>query len=138
MQQGSHFEIIISLKINCYVEISLKGVKLELHWICSPKHGWLPLFLTNRFHTSSHLFMHVEVTYAQLIMKSHPSHVLQPIDVACFKLFKTTFRFSMDVWTLANKGKNVRKEDLAQWVSLIFGKTLNPPNICKGFKSIRI
>jgi hypothetical protein len=44
----------------------------------------------------------------------------------------------MDVWTLANKGKGVKKEDLAQWVFIIFGKTLNPPNICKGFKSIGI
>jgi hypothetical protein len=46
--------------------------------------------------------------------------------------------FSMDVWTLTNKVKGVRKKDLAQWVSLIFGKTLTPPNICKGFKSIGI
>jgi hypothetical protein len=29
----------------------------------------------------------------------------------------------MDVWTLTNKGKGVRKEDLAQWVFLAFGKT---------------
>jgi hypothetical protein len=47
-------------------------------------------------------------------LQSHPSHVLQPIDIACFKLFKTTFRFSMDVWILTNKVKGVRKEDLTQ------------------------
>jgi hypothetical protein len=28
----------------------------------------------------------------------------------------------MDVWTLVNKGKGVRKEDPIQWGFLIFGK----------------
>jgi hypothetical protein len=44
----------------------------------------------------------------------------------------------MDVWTLTNKGKDVGKEDLAQWVFLAFRKTLNQHNICKGFKAIGI
>jgi hypothetical protein len=42
------------------------------------------------------------------------------------------------VWTLINKGKRVGKEDLAQWVSLAFKKTLILTNIYKGFKAIAI
>jgi hypothetical protein len=40
--------------------------------------------------------------------------------------------------TLANKGKGVGEEDLAQWVPLALKKTLIPQNICKGFKTTRI
>lgn len=36
---------------------------------------------------------------------SHTSHVLQPLDVACFKPFKSAFEACRDIWSLANKGK---------------------------------
>jgi hypothetical protein len=68
----------------------------------------------------------------------HTSHVLQPLDVAWFKSFKTTFRTYTDLWILASKGNGVRKKDLVQWVFLALKKTLNPNKICKGFKATRI
>lgn len=40
-----------------------------------------------------------------ITMPSHNSCALQPLDVSCFKLFKTTFKAYKDVWTLANKGR---------------------------------
>ncbi len=43
-----------------------------------------------------------------------------------------------DVWTLVNKHKGAKKEDLAQWVSLAFKKAFMPQNICKFFKRIGI
>jgi hypothetical protein len=49
-----------------------------------------------------------------------------------------TFKAYMDVWTLANKGKDVGKEDLAQWVFLAFRRILNQHIICNGFKAIGI
>lgn len=66
-------------------------------------------------------------------------HVLQPLDVAYIKLFKTTLKIYKKVQTtLINKGKKSRKKDLAQWVFLTFKKTLNPHNIFKGFHTIKI
>jgi hypothetical protein len=43
-----------------------------------------------------------------------------------------------DVWTLANKDKYVKKEDLAQWVSLAFKKALTLRNVLRGFEMIGI
>ena len=44
-------------------------------------------------------------------LPSHTSHALQPLDVSCFKPFKTAFRQIRDSWTLVNKGKRVEKTD---------------------------
>jgi hypothetical protein len=42
-------------------------------------------------------------------LPSHTSHALQPLDVSCFKPFKTAFREMRDSWTLVNKGRKVEK-----------------------------
>jgi hypothetical protein len=69
-----------------------------------------------------------------IIVPSHTSHALQPLDITCFKPFKITFKSYRDVWTLANKRKGVGKKDLASWMSLALKKkTLNQSNICKAF-----
>lgn len=44
------------------------------------------------------------------------SHTLQLLNINYFKLFKIAFHVYKDVWTLANKRKGARKEDLAQWL----------------------
>jgi hypothetical protein len=43
-----------------------------------------------------------------------------------------------DVWTLANKRKDAKKEDLAQWVSLAFKKTFMLQSICDYFETTNI
>ncbi len=48
-----------------------------------------------------------------ITLPSHMSHALHSLDVVCFKPFKIAFKAYKDVWTLANKVKRVRKEDLA-------------------------
>jgi hypothetical protein len=68
-----------------------------------------------------------------ITLPSHASCALQPLDVSCFKPFKTIFKAYKGVWTLANKGRGINKEDLAQWVSLTLKKALTSTNICKGF-----
>jgi hypothetical protein len=40
-----------------------------------------------------------------ITLPSHTSHVLQPLDVVCFKPFKTMFRAYRDVLTLAIERK---------------------------------
>jgi len=52
----------------------------------------------------------------------HTNHTLEPLDISCFKPFKIIFKAYRNVWTLTNKGKDVGKEDLTQWVFLAFKK----------------
>lgn len=63
---------------------------------------------------------------------------LQPLDVTCFKLFKTTFRAYKDVWMLVNKKYGATKKKLMLCVSLVLKITLTPQNIYKGFKTTGI
>jgi hypothetical protein len=48
-----------------------------------------------------------------LILPSHCSHAMQPLDVVVFKPFKGAFRVYRDAWTLQNRGRRARKEVLA-------------------------
>ncbi len=70
-----------------------------------------------------------------ITLPSHTSHALQLLNVFCFKPFKITLKFYKGVQTLTNKNIYISKEDLAQWVSFAFKKTLTPTNICKGFSA---
>jgi len=47
----------------------------------------------------------------------------------CFNSLKTTLWAYIDVWTLANKGRVMKKEYLTQWVSFALKKTLTPYNM---------
>ena len=67
-------------------------------------------------------------------LPSHTSHALQPLDVSCFKPFKTAFRIIRDSWTLVNKNKRVTKQDLCDWTSKSLKAALTPKNIQAGFK----
>lgn len=42
-----------------------------------------------------------------LIHCHHTSHVLQPLEIVCFKLFKLAFRSYKNVWTLVHKREGV-------------------------------
>ena len=59
-----------------------------------------------------------------LSLPSHTSHVLQPLDVACFKPFKTAFRAYRDKYMMDNHGGKVEKDTLAYWVDLALTKAL--------------
>lgn len=78
------------------------------------------------------------VGFDLIILPSHTSHTLQPLDVTCFKPFKTKFRAYKNVWILVNKKNGATKNDLVQCISLVLKRTLTPQNICKGFKTTRI
>ena len=66
---------------------------------------------------TSHVTLNViikayEAGLDMIILPSHISHALQPLDATCLKPFKTTFRFYRDVWSITNKGQQCKKEDL--------------------------
>jgi hypothetical protein len=51
-----------------------------------------------------------------IILPSHTNHALQPLDVAYFKHFKTTFRKEINV-TMVNKNNiKLDKISLVSWV----------------------
>lgn len=55
-----------------------------------------------------------------------------------FKPFKSTFWACMDIWSLANKGKGAKKEDLVRCVSWRLKNALTHNNITKGFMTSMI
>jgi hypothetical protein len=71
-------------------------------------------------------------------LPSHTSHVLQPLDVSCFKPFKATFRQIRDSWMLLNKGKKVEKTTLCEWTSQALERSLTPENIKSSFQKTGI
>jgi len=73
-----------------------------------------------------------------ITLPSHTSYRLQPLDVTIFKSFKVAFKAHRDKWTLDNKGKGAKKENLTKWVSLGLKKTLIAEKIQKGFATTGI
>ena len=71
-------------------------------------------------------------------LPSHTSHALQPLDVACFKPFKTTFKAYRNKWTVQNNGEKVENQTLAHWVDLSLKKVLSTSNIKAGFRATGI
>jgi hypothetical protein len=49
-------------------------------------------------------------------LPSHTSHALQPLDVSCFKPFKTSFKKERDVAMVRNNYTKPNKVTLARWV----------------------
>ena len=67
-------------------------------------------------------------------LPSHTSHALQPLDIACFKPFKTAFRQIRDAWCLRNKNLPVGKQTLCEWTSTALKRALTASNIRAGFR----
>ena len=73
-----------------------------------------------------------------ITLPSHTSHRLQPLDVSIFKPFKVAFQACRDRWTMGNKGRATRKEELAEWVAKGLKKALTSMKIQKGFAATGI
>ena len=73
-----------------------------------------------------------------ITLPSHTGHRLQPLDVSIFKSFKTAFRSYRDRWTIANKGRGAKKEELAESVAMALRKALTETRIKKGFAATGI
>ena len=67
-------------------------------------------------------------------LPSHTNHALQPLDIACFKPFKTAFRQIRDAWCLRNKNLPVGKQTLCEWTSTALKRALTASNIRAGFR----
>jgi hypothetical protein len=69
---------------------------------------------------------------------SHTSHTLQPLDVNCFKPFKSTFRKERDESMFKNNHREPNKVTLVGWVDRTFNQSLSKQNIKARFKTTRI
>jgi hypothetical protein len=65
-------------------------------------------------------------------------HAFQPLDVACFKPFKTTFRKERNITMVKRKFTEPNKITLVRWVDLALDLTLTRKNIMLRFKGIGI
>ena len=80
----------------------------------------------------------MELSLDIVFLPSHTSHALQPLDLACFKSFKTAFRKLRDVWSLTNKNRPMENQTFCEWTSKALNLALTPSNIQSGFKRIGI
>jgi len=123
--------------------ITFNFANLELAWQCKKKLG-RPLFfskslsfskrsipgrisLTNRHLLivdghSSHVTLEAieqahEFGLNMVTLPVHTSHALQPFDVSCLKLFKTTFRKEKDVAMSKNNYMELDKITLIGWLT---------------------
>ena len=80
----------------------------------------------------------MEVGLDLVILLSHTSHRLQPLDVSVIAPFKRGFKRYRDAWVLHNRGRGAGKQVLAMWVSGGLHKALTPENIKAGFRATGI
>jgi len=69
---------------------------------------------------------------------SHISHVLQPLDVSCFKPFKIAFKKKRDVAMVRNNYIEPNKVTLARWIDITLDQSLSNIYIRFGFRVIGI
>jgi hypothetical protein len=73
-----------------------------------------------------------------ITLPSHTSHVLQPLDVSCFKHFKTTCLKKRYNSMFNNNYKEPYNITFANWVDKTLDAILSKKNIKNGFKVIGI
>jgi len=73
-----------------------------------------------------------------ITLPSHPSRAFQPLDVVCFKPFKTTFRKERDITMVMRNYTKPDKITLAGWVDKVLNLTFTRQYIMLRFKGTRI
>ena len=73
-----------------------------------------------------------------LTMPPHTSHRLQPLDVCCFKPFKTAYAQAMENWMRSNTGKTITIYEIPEFVAHAQLHGLTVKNILSAFQSTGI
>jgi len=68
----------------------------------------------------------------------HTSHVLQPLDVSCFKPFKVAFKKENDVTMIRNNYIEPNKVTLTRWIDTTLDQSLSKIYIRSRFRVIGI
>ena len=69
-----------------------------------------------------------------LTLPPHTSHKLQPLDVNCYKPFKSAYGRAIDNWMRSNPGKTITIYDIPEFVSHAQMHGLTAQNIVSGFQ----
>ncbi len=69
-----------------------------------------------------------------ITLPSHTFHALQPLDVVCFKPFKTTFRKERDISMVRRNYTELDTITLAGWVDKTLNLTFTRESIMSRFK----
>ncbi len=64
----------------------------------------------------------------------HTSHAFQPLDAACFKPFKTTFKKERDITMVRRNYKKPNRITLARWVDKTLDLAITRKKSCQGSK----
>jgi hypothetical protein len=80
----------------------------------------------------------VEVRLNMVTLPTYTSHALQPLNVICFKPFKTTFRKERTSTMVENNYLELNKTALTTWVDKALQQPLKKENIKLRFKVSRI
>jgi len=69
-----------------------------------------------------------------ITLPSHTSHAFQPLDVACFKPFKTTFKKEKNIVVVNRNHIEPYKITLARWVDEALDLAFTKKKSCQGSK----
>lgn len=73
-----------------------------------------------------------------LVLPSHCTHKIQPLDVAVFKSLKSHYDRSVDTWLRNHPGRAVQEHDVAELLAEAWGKAATVANAVSGFEKARI
>ena len=107
-----------------------------------PQHRSSPSLLIMDGHTS-HVSLELvnkarDNNVSLLILPSHCTHKVQPLDVAVFKSFKSQYDRAVMNWLHAHPGRAVQESNVAELFSESWGKAATVANAISGFAKSRI
>ncbi len=73
-----------------------------------------------------------------LVLPSHCTHKIQPLDVAVFKGLKTYYDRAVESWLHAHPGRAVQENNVAELFADAWGKAATVRNAVSGFQKSRI
>ena len=117
----------------------IPGLPEPFHLRCSKENKVLLILDNHEAHISlAAIDLAKENGVVLLTMPPHTSHRLQPLDVCCFKPFKTAYAQAMENWMRSNPGKTITIYEIPEFVAHAQLHGLTAKNILSAFQSTGI
>ena len=115
-------------------DIYLEWFKQFLQWIPPQR----PVVLIEDGHESHITIDVIELAHQNdvhlLCLPAHTSHILQPLDIGVFKLFKSHYSKACRKYIMDNPGRVITSDVIARLVAEAWPHSFTPVNILSGFK----
>jgi DDE superfamily endonuclease/helix-turn-helix, Psq domain len=113
-----------------------------LKWV-QPQHRSTPCLLVMDGHSSHTNNLDVILkaranNVSLLVLPSHCTHKIQPLDVAVFKSLKSHYDRAVDTWLRNHPGRAVQESNVAELFADAWGKAATVANAVSGFAKSRI